>query len=289
VVPVAVVVKHGVPLTESNRACAQRTVLLPSSKLSVVWYAADSEAPKSPLGDFHETRPGEPRLEIVAQVVVAGERRADEREAGLAAERIAGVEIDHRAQRAFVEAGLGGLVDHQAREQLGGEDVEIEGAVAVGAGAVGRGGDGLEPVEANAGELRAEAANGDRAALAGIALDRDAGDALERFGEVLVGELGDVLGDDRVDRGDRIALDVDRGAERGAESRSPRSRRPAPHRRPAPERRPFPAWSVSPGCSAPGPPAAAAGPNSLAGGTGGRGETRAHGILPSRFLCHRCP
>ena len=57
VVPVAVVVKHGVPLTESNRACAQRTVLLPSSKLSVVWYAADSEAPKSPLGDFHETSP----------------------------------------------------------------------------------------------------------------------------------------------------------------------------------------------------------------------------------------
>ena len=136
----------------------------------------------------------------------------------MAAERIAGVEIDDCAERAFVERGLGGLVDHDRREQLGGEDVEIEGAVAIGGGAVAGRGDRLHAVDADAGELRAEAAHGDGAAFAGVALDGDARDALQRFGEILVGEAGDVLGDDGIDRGDQFALEVERGVQRGAEA-----------------------------------------------------------------------
>jgi hypothetical protein len=44
----------------------------------------------------------------------------------------------------------------------------------------------------------AEAANGDGAALAGVTVDRDARDTLDRLGQVQVGEVGDVLGDDDV-------------------------------------------------------------------------------------------
>src|SRR3546814_5152327 len=76
------------------------------------------------------------------------------------------------------------------------EDVEVERAVAVRRRAVGRGRDCFHAVQADAGELRAQAAHRDRAALAGVALDRDVGNALQRFGEILVGEFGDILGDD---------------------------------------------------------------------------------------------
>src|SRR5690606_32394445 len=51
-----------------------------------------------------------------------------------------------------------------------------------------------------------------------IARDGDARDALDRFGEVEIREVGDVLGDDRIDRGSGSALDVERGFETGAES-----------------------------------------------------------------------
>src|SRR3546814_7982756 len=64
-------------------------------------------------------------------------------------------------------------------------------------------------VQADAGELRAQAAHRDRAALAGVALDRDAGNALQRFGEILVGEFGDILGDDHIHRAGRIAFLVE--------------------------------------------------------------------------------
>ena len=49
-----------------------------------------------------------------------------------------------------------------------------------------------------------EAAHGDLAAFAGVARDRYAGNALNRFGEVQIGELGDVFGDDRVDRAELV-------------------------------------------------------------------------------------
>eukprot|EP01137_Pigoraptor_chileana_P022768 Opistho-2@88051 len=161
---------------------------------------------------------GDARADFFGEVVIAALRRQRGGEAALARERVAGVEVDDGAERAFVEFGRRGLVDDDRAEQLRGEDVEVERAVAVRRGAVGRGRDGFEPVDPDAGELRAEPAHGDAAAFAAIALDRDAGNALQRFGEVLVGEFGDIFGDDRVDRGDRLALHVERGTERGAEA-----------------------------------------------------------------------
>src|SRR3546814_14186110 len=119
---------------------------------------------------------------------------------------MSGAEVDHCSQLAFVERGRRGLVDDERGEELRRENVEVERAVAVRRGAVGRGRDRFHPVEADAGELRTEPAYGDRAAFAGVALDRNARDALKRFGEILVGEFGDVLGDDDVDRRDRVAL-----------------------------------------------------------------------------------
>jgi len=54
--------------------------------------------------------------------------------------------------------------------------------------------------------------------IAGVALDGDAGDALESLGEVLVREAGNILGDDGVDRGNRFALQVERGIQRSAKA-----------------------------------------------------------------------
>ncbi len=109
-------------------------------------------------------------------------------------------------------------MDDEAAEQFRGEDVEVERAVAVGGGAVGAGGDRFETVHADAGELGAQTAHGDGAAFTAVALDRDAGDALERLGKVLIGELGHVLGDDGVHCADRAALDIERGFQRLAEA-----------------------------------------------------------------------
>lgn len=44
-----------------------------------------------------------------------------------------------------------------------------------------------------------QAADGDGAAFAVVARNLDAGDALQRFGDVVVGQLADVFGDDGID------------------------------------------------------------------------------------------
>ena len=119
----------------------------------------------------------------------------------LVVERLAGHEIDGGAERAFIGVRRGGLAHLQRAEQIGGEDVEVEAAAAVGrrAGiAGGGGGQRFEAVEADAREVAAEAADGDLASFAVVAIDGDAGQALQRFGEVGVGEVGDVLGVDGV-------------------------------------------------------------------------------------------
>ena len=157
--------------------------------------------PSRPSMKVLETRKAPRGSQSVGEVVIAhlAARRDDE---AAIVERPAGLQVDGRAERAFVDFRRRALAHGQPAEQLGGEDVEIEGAAAIGAaravGAAGRR-QRLELVEADAGEIGAEAAHRDRAALAGVAVDRDARDALQRFGEVLVGEVGDILGDDHVD------------------------------------------------------------------------------------------
>src|SRR3546814_4588662 len=51
-----------------------------------------------------------------------------------------------------------------------------------------------------------------------LAVDRDAGDALQRFGEVGVGEFADILGRDGIDDALRIALDIGRCRKAGADT-----------------------------------------------------------------------
>jgi hypothetical protein len=81
------------------------------------------------------------------------------------------------------------------------------------------GGDALDAVDAHAGEAGVQAAHGDLLAFAAVAArQRNAGDALQRLGEVGVGELGDVLGLDHVDDARGLALDVQGAGQAGAEA-----------------------------------------------------------------------
>jgi hypothetical protein len=61
-------------------------------------------------------------------------------------------------------------------------------------------------VQADAHELRRQAADGNLPALAAFAHDLDAGNALQRFGQVLVRELADVLGHDHIDLAGRCRV-----------------------------------------------------------------------------------
>jgi hypothetical protein len=51
-------------------------------------------------------------------------------------------------------------------------------------------------------------------------VDRYAGDALQRLGQIGVGELADIFGADGIDDADGIALGVDRVLQAGADARN---------------------------------------------------------------------
>ncbi len=120
-------------------------------------------------------------------------------------------QVDGGAQRAFIHLRRLGLVDLDPAEQLGGEGVEVEAAAAVDAGgAAACGGQRFQAVDAYAGEIRTQAAYGNLLAFAAFAVDGDTGDALHRFGQVQIGKLADVLGVDRIDLLDAVALFVQR-------------------------------------------------------------------------------
>ncbi|MNM36651.1 hypothetical protein D3C81_473660 [compost metagenome] len=76
----------------------------------------------------------------------------------------------------------------------------------------------LAAVERHHVELWTEATRRDLCAFTITALDRDAGDALQRFGQVGVWELADVLGTDRIDHTRGVAFDVHRLAEAVADA-----------------------------------------------------------------------
>ena len=152
-------------------------------------------------------RPG-----LLAEVVISPLRRQRAGQPRLAAQRMAGIQIHHRAQRPFIQRSLGGLVNDQRLKQLGRENVEIEGPARIGGAAAARVhgcGLRLHTVDPNRGEIAPQPANGDLAALAAVAGNRHAGDTLHRFRQILVGELADILGNDGVNRADRLAFDVE--------------------------------------------------------------------------------
>src|SRR6185436_13204813 len=82
-----------------------------------------------------------------------------------------------------------------------------------------RGGLDRRAVQRELCEIATQAADGDRGAFTGeVALDLHAWNALQRFGEVEVRELADVLGVDRIGERDVFALRRDRVLQRGAEA-----------------------------------------------------------------------
>jgi hypothetical protein len=60
--------------------------------------------------------------------------------------------------------------------------------------------------------------NRDLPSLAGVARDDHAGQSLQRLGQVQIRKVGDVLGDDHVDRTDLLLLGVERRVQAGAEA-----------------------------------------------------------------------
>lgn len=138
------------------------------------------------------------RLELVGQVEIALGRGGGDLQA-IEVERLAGAEVDRARELILDQVGRRVLVDVDARQQFGRDVFQVQ---LVGA----RGGEDVAAVEFGA-DL-GQAADRDRAAFAILTLDLDAGDALQRFGDVPVGQLANVFGDDRVD--DHVAVALDR-------------------------------------------------------------------------------
>ena len=195
-------------------------MLEPSSDSLRSVYATENSAPNLPSREGIADQERGARIGLLGEIVVAELNGAGDRES-VVVERPPGAQIDGRAERAFLDLGRGRLAHGDVVEQLGREDVEVEVAAAVGAaGGVGAavGAHRFDAVDAHARELRAETAHGDLPAFTRIAGDDDAGHALQRFGEVQVREIGDVFGDDHVDRADLALLGVERLVEAGAET-----------------------------------------------------------------------
>src|SRR3546814_2738911 len=74
-----------------------------------------SDVCSSDLGPAEQPR--EARADIVVEIVVARLCRGGQRQPRMIVERVAGVEIDHRTERPFVERCFGGLVDHDRRSE----------------------------------------------------------------------------------------------------------------------------------------------------------------------------
>src|SRR5690606_13559514 len=83
-----------------------------------------------------------------------------------------------------------------------GEDVELDVAPAAARGRA-------QVVDGDEGEVARQAADHDAAAQALVALDGHARHALQRLGQVLLREVGDVRRHDGVGEADVVALDVD--------------------------------------------------------------------------------
>src|SRR3546814_9697241 len=100
---------------------------------------------------------------------------------------------------AFEPLGRTGFVDVDARERLGGQVLKREAAADAGEylATVERGYDVVEAADAGADDLVVAADD-----------HLHAGHALERRRRGQVGKLADILGDDRVDHGRRLALDL---------------------------------------------------------------------------------
>src|SRR5690606_10517366 len=129
-----------------------------------------------------------------------------------------GLDVDGRADAAGGRGRAAGLVNLHACDCLGRQVGEVERARVGGVGGLDAGGGHLPAVEQHQVEVGADAAHCDLGAFAHRAVDRHAGNALQRFGQVGIGELADVLGNDAVDDAGRIALEVHRRLQAAADA-----------------------------------------------------------------------
>ena len=110
---------------------------------------------------------------------------------------------DHRTpDAAFVEPRLGRFEHVHARDHVRRQQRIVEGAGRV--AAVGRRDE--IAVELRERQVRTQAADADARSFAAVPLDDDARYALQRIGDILVGEFADILGRDDVDEGVRLPL-----------------------------------------------------------------------------------
>ncbi|MNM62905.1 hypothetical protein D3C81_742540 [compost metagenome] len=116
-------------------------------------------------------QPRETRIVLLGQFTVTGLRRGRCLET-IEVERTRAAQVHRRTQRAFVHLRRLGLVDLDLAEELGSKGVEVETTAAVdAAAAIAGGGQGLQSVQAHAGEIRAQAADGDALPFPTLAVD----------------------------------------------------------------------------------------------------------------------
>ena len=172
----------------------------------------------------------QPVVEIVAQhggaggfparnlAALAHFRVARQRQALLQVERVARLEIDDPAQAARQQRGIGRLEHFDPADQFGRHAFEAVVAIVIAFADLVDFEPADEELAVEQRDVLFEPANADLRTLAVLAVDLDAGQALERFRHVLVGELADVLGGDRFDDQVRFALGLERVFERGPEA-----------------------------------------------------------------------
>ena len=131
-------------------------------------------------------------------------------------ERTGRLDVDRRADAARRDRSATSLVNLHRCNTLGCEVRKVEGARCRRACAIAQcRGRHLSAVQKDQVIFRAEAANRYGGALAILTIDRNAGNALKRLGEVRIGELANVLGGNCVYHALRVALDVLRGGKAG--------------------------------------------------------------------------
>ena len=158
------------------------------------------------------------RVAVVARAVIDAFHREAAAKTGTI-ERAGGLDIDGRADAAGRQRRAAGLVDFHTRDAFRRQIGEVEGAAGGRAGAVAQAGcRHLAAVQQHQVEFRAEAANGNGRPFAIGAVDRYAGNTLKRFRQVGIRELADILGRNRVHHALRVAFDIARGGQAGADA-----------------------------------------------------------------------
>lgn len=155
------------------------------------------------------------RLAFVGTIVVAITHGAGERIA-IQIERFARMHDHGAADGALVDARFGRLIDLHQADHFRRQRAVVERAAVrvVGVAAPAGRRNGLA-IEQHAIERRVGSQDADLFALAELPVHGDAGQPRQRFGNIGIGKLADILGADRIDDRIGVAFDVERLAQAG--------------------------------------------------------------------------